>query len=451
MSAALTTVADLSDRSVLGDARLVRVSRAAALIAVVALVLAAIVAWRQGDPHGFAMIWLQNGIYVLTLALGAFFFVLIQHITNAGWGVAVRRVAEAQAANLNWLWILFLVPMFWLFVTDRQFHGSGHAEGYTFGHGLALIWPWADLAHLSAESPAEGVIVAAKSAYLNVPFFLIRACVYFAFWAIATTWFFRTSRMQDHSGDPSLSRRMRFAAAPALILFALTSTFAAFDWIMSLSPAWFSTMFGIYFFAGICAGGFSALAMGCLRVQGLGYLRGVITAEHYQDLGKMIWAFGIVFWAYIAFSQYMLIWYGNLPEETVWFIARQIGDWAWVSVALLLGHFIIPFLFFVSRWAKRWRGTLTIGVVWMLAFAWLDIYWLVMPVVPHDVATYTTYDALAAVYATTSTGLGNPLNYLMLVGFVGLSVAGATHRLSRCAVLCRRDPRLNESLRFENI
>ena len=443
MSASITAVADLSDRSIMGDDRLVRTSRVAYVVAVISLIAAAFVAWKQNDPHGLAMIWLQNGIFVLTLSLGAFFFVMVQHITNAGWAVAIRRIAEAQAANLTWISVLFLVPMFWLLITNREWNG--------FGHGLAIIWPWADMAHLTEHSPAEGAIVAQKTAFLNPTFFMIRACIYFAFWALATRWFLSTSRRQDQTGDATLSTKMRYAAAPCLILFALTSTFAAVDWIMSLSPAWFSTMFGIYFFAGTCAGGFSIIAIGCLRLQAMGYLRGVITAEHYQDIGKMIWAFGIVFWAYIAFSQYMLIWYGNLPEETVWFLARQVGDWAWVSVALIVGHFFIPFLFFISRWMKRWRGTLAFGAVWMLAFSWIDIYWLVMPVVPHDVATFTTYDALAAAYATTSTGLGNPLNYLMLVGFIGLSIGSATGRLSRGSVLCRRDPRLNESLQFENI
>lgn len=443
MSATPITVADLSDRSVMGDSRLVRVSRVALGVAVVALGLAGIVAFKQDDPHTLAKIWLHNSIFVLTLALGAFFFTMVQHITSAGWGIAVRRVAEAQAANLTWLWALVLVPMAWLFFSNRDW--AGH------GHGLALVWPWADLAHLSAESPAEGAVVSAKSAYLNTGFFMIRACFYFAFWALATRWFFNTSRKQDATGDQALSGRMRFASAPCLILFALTTTFAAFDWIMSLSPAWFSTMFGVYFFAGTCAGGFSAITFACLRLQALGYLRGVITSEHYQDLGKMIWAFGIVFWAYIAFSQYMLIWYGNLPEETVWFLARQIGDWAWVSVALLFGHFIIPFLAFVSRWTKRWKFTLAMGTIWMVAFAWIDLYWLIMPVVPHDVATFTTYDQLAKAYEGTSTGLGNPLNYLVLAGFLGLLVASTTARLSRGAVLCRRDPRLAESLQFENI
>ncbi|MSR70030.1 MAG: quinol:cytochrome C oxidoreductase [Phycisphaerales bacterium] len=443
MSATLTQVADLSDRSIIGDARLTSVSRSAYAIGVVALAVAFLVAWKQQDAHAFAMSWLQNAIFILTLALGAFFFTLLQHITGAGWAIAVRRVAEAQAANLQWIGLLFLVPMFWLVATDRDW--AGH------GHGLALVWPWADLAHLSAEAPAEGAIVTAKSAFLNPTFFMIRACVYFAFWALAAGWFFRTSRAQDHSGDEGLSKKMRFAAAPALILFALTSTFAAFDWIMSLSPAWFSTMFGIYFFAGLCASGFSAIAIACLRLQARGYLRGVITSEHYQDLGKMIWAFGIVFWAYIAFSQYMLIWYGNLPEETVWFVARQVGDWSAVSVALILGHFIFPFLFFVSRWTKRWRTTLLVGALWMLAFAWIDIYWLVMPVVPHDIATFTTYDQLALAYEHTSTGLSNPVNYLLLAGFVSLFIGSTAGRLSSGAVLCRRDPRLEESLRFENI
>ncbi len=443
MSATMACNPDLSDHSVLGDARLTRVSRTAYVIGWIALLVGCFEAWKQPDAHGFAMIWLQNSIFILTLALGAFFFTLIQHITAAGWGVAVRRVAEAQAANLQWLWVLFLVPMFWLVATNHSWEGRGH--------GLALIWPWADLSHLTAESPAEGAVVSAKSAYLNPTFFLIRATIYFVFWGLASRWFLQASRAQDQTGDPAISKRMRFMAAPALILFALTSTFAAFDWIMSLSPAWFSTMFGIYFFAGLCASGFSAIAIACLRLQSLGYLRGVINSEHYQDLGKMIWAFGIVFWAYIAFSQYMLIWYGNLPEETVWFIARQVGDWSMVSVALILGHFAIPFLFFVSRWTKRWRTTLLVGALWMIAFAWIDIYWLVMPVVPHDVATFTTYDQLAHAYQATSTGLSNPVNYLICAGFLGLFIGSATGRLARGAVLCRRDPRLEESLRFENI
>ena len=443
MSASISTVADLSDRSIMGDSRLTRVSGMAYTVAIVALALAAVVGWNQGSAHGFAMVWLQNAVFVLSLALGAFFFTMIQHITSAGWGIAVRRVAEAQAANLNWLWMLFLVPMAWLLVTNREWEG--------FGHGLALLWPWADMAHLTVHAPQEAAIVAKKTAYLNVPFFLIRACVYFLFWGLAASWFLRTSRRQDQSGDPALSLKMRMAAAPCLILFALTSTFAAFDWIMSLSPAWFSTMFGVYFFCGTCAGGFSAITFACLRLQKHGYLKGVITDEHYQDLGKMIWAFGIVFWAYIGFSQYMLIWYGNLPEETVWFVARQIGGWSWASVALLFGHFIVPFLFLISRWMKRGRATLQLAAIWMLAFAWLDVYWLVMPVIPHDVGNFETYDALNKVYGATSTGLSNPLNYLMLAGFLGLSIGTATRRLSKGSVLCRRDPRLAESLRFENI
>jgi len=140
-----------------------------------------------------------------------------------------------------------------------------------------------------------------------------------------------------------------------------------------------------------------------------------------------------------------------LPEETVWFLARQIGDWSWISVALLFGHFIIPFVLFISRWTKRWKATLAFGCIWMLAFAWLDIYWLVMPVVPADVSTFTTYEALSAAYAGTTSGLSNPLNFLMLGAMLGLSIALTARRLSKGALVCRRDPRFDESLRFENI
>ncbi|MSQ90809.1 MAG: hypothetical protein EXS01_05375, partial [Phycisphaerales bacterium] len=149
MSAQHSTVADLSDQSIMGDHRLARFARIVLTMGLIALAVAAVVAWRQQDAHGFAMIWLQNAIFVLTLGLGAFFFTLLQHATGASWGIAVRRIAEAQAANLQWIGLLFLVPMFWLLATDRNWEGAG-----AHGHGLALIWPWADLAHLTAEAPA---------------------------------------------------------------------------------------------------------------------------------------------------------------------------------------------------------------------------------------------------------------------------------------------------------
>ena len=164
----------------------------------------------------------------------------------------------------------------------------------------------------------------------------------------------------------------------------------------------------------------------------------------------MLFGFGIVFWAYIAFSQYMLIWYGNVPEETTWFLARQIGQWRIVSAALLFGHFVIPFLFLISRWTKRWRGTLTFGVVWMLVFHWVDLAYLIQPVIPHDIGKYDTYDALLAAYANEAAPVLHPGLLALSVGMLFLLVGRTLARLVRTGLLCKGDPRLAESLRFEN-
>jgi hypothetical protein len=348
--------------------------------------------------------------------------------------VVVRRIAEALAWNLSWLWLGFL-PIAGLWWTGK----------------LDTLFPWANLEHLRQVAPDEAALVAKKAAYLNPGFFMIRAAVYLVVWALLARFFVGQSAAQDSDHSVARSQTMSKWAGPAAILFGLTTTFAAFDWIMSLNPAWFSTMFGVYFFAACAAGGFSAIAFTGLRLQQRGLLRDVITPEHYQDLGKLLFGFGVVFWAYIAFSQYMLIWYGNVPEETTWFLARQVGQWRIVSAALLFGHFVIPFLFLISRWTKRWRGTLLFGVSWMLVFHWVDLAYLIHPVIPHDIGSFASYDALQAAYAGEKSGLLQPGLLALSIGFLFLLLGGTLSRLARTGLLCKGDPRLAESLRFENM
>jgi hypothetical protein len=378
--------------------------------------------------------WLHAWIFATSISLGALFFVIIQHLTRAGWSVVVRRIAEALAWNLSWLWLGFL-PIAGLWWTGK----------------LDTLFPWANLEHLRQVAPDEAALVAKKAAFLNPGFFMIRAAVYLVVWALLARFFVGQSAAQDSDHSVARSQTMSKWAGPAAILFGLTTTFAAFDWIMSLNPAWFSTMFGVYFFAACAAGGFSAIAFTGLRLQQRGLLRDVITPEHYQDLGKLLFGFGVVFWAYIAFSQYMLIWYGNVPEETTWFLARQVGQWRVVSAALLFGHFVIPFLFLISRWTKRWRGTLLFGVSWMLVFHWVDLAYLIHPVIPHDIGSFDSYDALQAAYAGEKSGLLQPGLLALSVGFLFLLLGGTLSRLARTGLLCKGDPRLAESLRFENM
>ncbi|MDA0802292.1 MAG: hypothetical protein O2819_00840 [Planctomycetota bacterium] len=437
-----TAAPKIPQSAIVDDGRIATFARAIFAAGVIALGVGLYVGWKQGNPNQFAKIYLVDFMFVLALALGALVFTMIQHLTKAGWSPAVRRVAEAHGANLRWLWVLAL-PVVWLW-----WNGRSHDEGH--GPGLDLLWPWANLEHLAAHDPAEAELVEKKSAYLNPDFFMIRNLAYFAIWALLANFYFGRSVHQDSTGSEADTKSMRKWAGPAIILFGVTTTFAAFDWAMSLSPAWFSTMFGVYFFCVCCTIGFSAIAVTLLRLKQLGFLNGVVSAEHMHDLGKFIFAFGVVFWAYIAFSQYMLIWYGNIPEETTWFAARQVGAWAWLSAALLFGHFVIPFVFLLSRWVKRWPLLLLIGGVWMMAFGWLDVWYLVVPVVPSDIGTFDTWNAFAAAHADATTGLGNPAIYLILFGMLGLSIGSAAMRLSRVGLTCRRDPRIAESIAFEN-
>ena len=387
----------------------------------------------RGDSIGEgARAYLVAMVLALATCLGALFFVILQHLTRAGWSVAVRRPAEAIAQNLRWMWILFL-PIAWMGWTGK----------------LVDLYPWADLGVLRSISPAEADLVANKAGYLNQKFFFVRAAAYFAVWALLANFFWSSSVRQDRTGSPSISASCRKWSGPAMILFGLTTTFASFDWIMSLSPAWFSTMFGVYFFAVCATCGLSAITLTCLALQRGGQLRGIVTAEHYHDLGKLLFAFGIVFWAYIAFSQFMLIWYGNLPEETAWFLPRQVGQWYWISWGLLLGHFILPFVLLISRWPKRWPSSLAAGCAWMYLFGIVDICYLVLPHIPHDLGEFTDYRAFAEKHAADGPhGPGLPF---LVAGAVLLVFAGTARALRREQALASRDPSLAESLAFQNM
>ena len=385
-------------------------------------------------PAHFWRAYLVAFLFGLTMCLGGLFFLLIQYLTRAGWSVAIRRPAEALAANLRWYWVLF-VPFAVLW-----FMGKAN-----------MLWIWADMESLKAINEAEYHIVHAKEPFLNPTFFWIRAGVYFAVWALLASFFVGNSRAQDSNGDIHITERMQKWSGPALILFGLTTTFAAFDWIMSLSPAWFSTMFGVYFFCGCATAGFAGMILVTTRLKSMGVMKGLVSAEHFQDMGKLLFAFGMVFWAYIAFSQYMLIWYANIPEETGWFLGRQIGGWAPFSFALLFGHFVVPFVLMISKWPKRMPLVLAAGAVWMLCFHYVDLYWLVMPEIPHDIGEFKTYAEVSAKYADEPTHFGNPVNFLLAIGVLGAVAAGTIGTLSRVALVAKKDPRLAESLRFENM
>jgi len=261
--------------------------------------------------------YLINYCFFLSLMLGGIFFTLIHHVTRAGWSTAVRRLAEALGAGAPLMAVLFLPLLL----------------------GLGLLYPWTD--------PGDDHLLHWKAPYLNVPFFVVRMFLYFAAWIVISRFYFRSSLRQDASGDVELTRRMQRFGPVSLIAFALTLTFAAFDLLMSLDPLWYSTIFGVYYFGGSVGAFFAILIAALMFLQRRGLITESVNVEHYHDLGKFMFAF-IVFWAYIAYSQYMLIWYGNIPEETLWYEHRMHGSWGMLSLFLLFGHFVGPFLFIMS-------------------------------------------------------------------------------------------------------
>ena len=358
-----------------------------------------------GNPKQFFFSWLVSFLFFLSLAVGALFFVLIQYAAQGGWSVVLRRIGETTFATVPVMAALF-VPL--LFGLQDLFSWSvpGAAE-----HDALLQW---------------------KAPFLNVPFFLIRAVLYFGIWSFIAILYYRGSRGQDVTGDPAVSARLRKFAGPGIIVLALTSTFASVDWIMSLTPHWYSTMFGVYFFAGSFVGFIALLSVVAAAMRGAGLLDTVITAEHLQDLGKFLFAFTI-FWTYIAFSQFFLIWYGNLPEETSWYRARMEGSWLTVSILLMAGHFAVPFFYLMGRAVKRRNTTLAVGGAWLLVMHFVDLYWQVMPTLHPDGFRPSVLDVAA----------------FLAIG--GCFVAAASWLLRRQALVPMRDPRLAESLAFENV
>lgn len=392
------------DRVRIGD-EAARLSRVLIGVGTGALALAALLG--KDDLPKLQRAYLVAFAYVLSLGLGALWFVAIQHLTNAKWSVVVRRVAEILASNMLLLGVMSLG------VVGPMLAGSTD------------LYAWLDHTRVQQDH-----ILHHKAAYLNLSFFSVRWVLYFAFWIWLSRRFFKLSVRQDEEGGSRISEALQRTSAPGMILFALTLTFCSIDLLMSLDATWFSTMFGVYYFAGCVLAGYSTLALSLMWVQHNGCLRQSVNQEHYHDIGKMMFAF-IVFWAYIGFSQFMLIWYADMPEETHWYHWRFEGDWKVVSGLLLAAHFVLPFFGLMSRHIKRNKRTLAFWAVWILVMHYVDLFWLVYPSGQAEVP-------LALV------------DVACLVGLVALFLGLAARRARGVRLIPQGDPRLEDSLAFEN-
>jgi hypothetical protein len=364
------------------------------------------------EPRQFFHSYLFGYVVALDVSLGALFWVLVHHVADAGWSVGLRRVFENVSRAVIPLAVLFLPILVGVFTGNLyQWYDFVHGSEPEDGH-LNHLW------HV-------------KHVWFSTPFLLARLALYFGVWIIYSVKMRNWSAEQDSVGGAALTRKMQWWAPSGLALLGLTATFFAFDVVMSLQYTWFSTIFGVYFWAGGIRGSLATGVLVVLALRAAGHLRHTITVEHLHDAAKLMFGF-TVFWAYIAFSQYFLIWYGNMPEETQFYLLRRNGAWYPISILLPILYFVVPFFMLLPRAHKRSPAWLAVISVWILVMHAYDVYWQVMPVLHPDTVHPSYLDAAAPV---------------CLFGVVLLATVWGLRRLPLIPV---RDARLGESVGYVN-
>lgn len=363
----------------------------------IGLVLSAIGLFKDSERmwHSF----LTSYFYFTSLALGGLFFTAIQHVAKVGWSVNIRRFSEAMTAHLP---IAALGGIGLLF-------GASH------------LYEW-----LHADVVARDPILLGKSAYLNMTFFVVRLVVFFAAWLIFRHFIVGHSLKQDVDGDEKHTLKNVGISIGFLLVFALSYSLFSVDTLMSLQPHWFSTMWGVYCFAGLFQSSLAAIVVITVLMMKKGLVQGLVSEDHLHDLGKFLKGF-TVFMAYIGFSQFMLIWYANLPEETIFFLARASGGWMAVSLSLLVFKFAVPFLLLLPRAAKRSPNHLMLVSTIILIMEYVDLYWIVYPNYSENV-----------LFSWQEAGT--------LLLFAGLFLWSLTTFLSKNKIVPVKDPRIEESI-----
>ncbi|MGE3821438.1 MAG: hypothetical protein AB7I30_18670 [Isosphaeraceae bacterium] len=329
-----------------------RVRRQGLALGVGGLVLGLVVGFFS--PIAFFPAYLATYLFFLGLGIGSLALLMLHHLVGGAWGFAIRRPLEAASMTLPVLALLFL----------------------PIALGMRTLYPWTDPAFVS-----EHAAVAAKSGYLNVGFWSVRAVLYHAIWSGLALLFHRNSILQDTTEDPSPTWRNQALSPPGLILVFLSVTFAMVDWAMSIEPEWYSTIYGVMLLIGM---GLSALALAVAvstPLREVWPIRGVTDAEGYNDLGNLLLAF-VMLWAYMSFSQYLIIWMGNIAEEVPWYVKRSEGAWRWVCATLMVLHFALPFVLLLVRDNKREPGRLWKVAALIFAFQFVNDLWLIVPAFP---------------------------------------------------------------------
>ncbi len=351
-------------------------------------------------PPSFFRAYLVAYFFWLGIPVGCLALLMLHHLVGGRWGFMIQRVLEAAIQTLPLMALLF-IPLFF---------------------GLPDLYPWA-----RTEMVAADPLLQQKAAYLNIPFFVGRTVAYFAVWIVLGRLLVTWSLQQDRSADDTLTLRLQRLSGPGLVLFGLTVSFAAIDWIMSLEPKWYSTIFGMIFMVSF---GLAALALAILATRFLASekpLAQVVLPDRWHDLGNLLLAL-VMFWAYLNFSQFLLIWSANLAEEIPWYLHRIGGGWEWVAIALILFQFALPFVLLLSRNTKRKSQTLAVVAGAILFMHWLDTLWMVAP------SFYPARFHLHWLDVAAPVGIGG----LWLAAFIGY--------LKARSLLPLHDPRFTELL-----
>ncbi len=351
------------------------------------------------SPEKAWFAFLLNNFLFLGLGIGSLFFLVVHYLASAGWNVAVRRITES--------------------VTSYVFIGS--VTTILILAGLSKIYPWMNLEHMMHDHILRG-----KIGYFSPIFFAGRVILFLAMVCFFAWKMLQNSIQQDQDGGVELWNRQKPLAALFLVIFSPYFVLFSVDMLKSLDPHWFSTMFGVYVFIGFVQSAVAAVIIVICMLQRQGHLK-LITADHFHDLGKYLFGFSI-FWAYIGVSQYLLIWYANLPEETTYYLAREKPGWLWVDMLVPAMRFILPFLLLLPRMAKRTPAYLEKVALIVFIGAWFDLNLLVMPTLSPSGFTFSVWD------------IG------MFLGFLGFFSFAVRRFLSKNATIPVKDPFLHETL-----
>jgi hypothetical protein len=372
-----------------------RLQRTAFLVGVVALAICAIGGIFL-DPEQFFRAYLVAYLIALGVSLGGLVLVMLYHLTGGAWGYLIRHIVEASMRTLPLLVVLF-VPV---------------------ALGMDYLYPWVD-----STDPA----LAHKAWYLSMPFFLVRTGIYFAVWIALAFILDAWSRQQDQAETAEVPRKLRMLSAPGLVLYGLAITFAGIDWVMSLQPHWYSTIFSVLFAVGQILSGLSFAIVMLVLLRRREPLARVIAPDTLNDLGNLLLTF-VVLWTYMAFSQFMLIWVGNLPEEIVWYLPRTEGGWEYVAWAIMLFHFLVPFFLLLSRDLKRNPVTLGLLAGGLLFMQLVQLSWQILPAFPD------------------TTLVDHWMDFVAPFGVGGIWLAFFVWQLQRRPLLPRHDPSRQEAV-----